>query len=38
MLATKTEEMKMTVGRLKQLSEDERTRMLYEARQLYLTD
>jgi predicted transposase/invertase (TIGR01784 family) len=32
MLATKTEEMKMTVGRLKQLSADERARMLYEAR------
>ncbi|MDR1650402.1 MAG: Rpn family recombination-promoting nuclease/putative transposase, partial [Synergistaceae bacterium] len=28
MLAAKTEEMKMTVGRLKQLSADERTRML----------
>ncbi|MDR1471273.1 MAG: Rpn family recombination-promoting nuclease/putative transposase, partial [Synergistaceae bacterium] len=38
MLATKTEEMKMTVGRLKILSADERTRMLYEARQLYLMD
>jgi predicted transposase/invertase (TIGR01784 family) len=38
MLAAKTEEMKMTVGRLKQLSADERTRMLYEARQLYLMD
>jgi predicted transposase/invertase (TIGR01784 family) len=38
MLATKTEELKMTVGRLKQLSEDERTRMLAEARELYLMD
>jgi predicted transposase/invertase (TIGR01784 family) len=38
MLAEKTEEIKMTVGRLKQLSEDERTRMLFEARQLYLMD
>ncbi|MDR1471510.1 MAG: hypothetical protein LBS75_03215 [Synergistaceae bacterium] len=38
MLAAKTEEMKMTVGRLKVLSADERTRMLYEARQLYLMD
>jgi predicted transposase/invertase (TIGR01784 family) len=38
MLATKTEEIKMTVGRLKQLSEDERTRMLSEARELYLMD
>jgi predicted transposase/invertase (TIGR01784 family) len=38
MLAAKTEEMKMTVGRLKQLSADERTRMLFEARQLYLMD
>jgi predicted transposase/invertase (TIGR01784 family) len=38
MLATKTEEIKMTVGRLKQLSADERTRMLYEARELYLMD
>jgi predicted transposase/invertase (TIGR01784 family) len=38
MLAKKTEEMKMTVGRLKQLSADERTRMLFEARQLYLMD
>jgi predicted transposase/invertase (TIGR01784 family) len=26
------------VGRLKQLSADERTRMLYEARELYLMD
>ncbi|MDR1020929.1 MAG: hypothetical protein LBL73_09230, partial [Synergistaceae bacterium] len=32
------EEMKTTVGRLKQLSADERTRMLYEARELYLMD
>jgi hypothetical protein len=31
MLATKTEEMKMAVGRLKEFSADERTRMLYEA-------
>jgi predicted transposase/invertase (TIGR01784 family) len=38
MLAAKTKEMKMAVGRLKQLSADERTRMLYEARQLYLWD
>jgi predicted transposase/invertase (TIGR01784 family) len=38
MLAAKTEEMKMTVGRLKRLSADERTRMLYEARELYLMD
>ncbi|MDR1471518.1 MAG: hypothetical protein LBS75_03255 [Synergistaceae bacterium] len=38
MLATKTEEMKMTVGRLKRLSEDERARMLFEARELYLMD
>ncbi|MDR1472491.1 MAG: Rpn family recombination-promoting nuclease/putative transposase [Synergistaceae bacterium] len=38
MLATKTEEMKMTVGRLKTISADERTRMLYEARPLYLMD
>ncbi|MDR1048619.1 MAG: PD-(D/E)XK nuclease family transposase, partial [Synergistaceae bacterium] len=38
MLAEKTEEMKTTVGRLKQLSADERTRMLFEARQLYLMD
>jgi predicted transposase/invertase (TIGR01784 family) len=38
MLATKTEEMKMAVGRLKRLSADERTRMLYEARELYLMD
>jgi predicted transposase/invertase (TIGR01784 family) len=38
MLATKTEEMKMAVGRLKQLSADERTRMIFEARQLYLMD
>jgi hypothetical protein len=38
MLATKTEEMKMTVGRLKRLSVDERARMLYEARELYLMD
>jgi predicted transposase/invertase (TIGR01784 family) len=38
MLATKTPEMKMAVGHLKQLSADERTRMLYEARELYLMD
>ncbi|GHV46384.1 hypothetical protein FACS1894204_07880 [Synergistales bacterium] len=38
MLATKTPEMKMAVGRLKQLSADERTRMRYEARELYLMD
>jgi predicted transposase/invertase (TIGR01784 family) len=38
MLAAKTEEVKMTVGRLKQLSADERTRMIFEARQLYLMD
>jgi predicted transposase/invertase (TIGR01784 family) len=38
MLAAKTPEMKMAVGRLKQLSADERTRMLYEARELYLMD
>jgi hypothetical protein len=38
MLATKTEEMKMAVGRLKRLSADERTRMLYEAREMYLMD
>ncbi|MDR1622640.1 MAG: hypothetical protein LBS00_09725 [Synergistaceae bacterium] len=30
--------MKMTVGRLKQLSADERTRMPFETRQLYLMD
>jgi predicted transposase/invertase (TIGR01784 family) len=30
--------MKMTVGRLKQLSADERARMLFEARELYLMD
>jgi predicted transposase/invertase (TIGR01784 family) len=29
---------KMAVGRLKELSADERTRMLYEARQLYVMD
>ncbi|MDR1482679.1 MAG: hypothetical protein LBI74_08650 [Synergistaceae bacterium] len=38
MIAAKTEEMKMAVGRLKQLSADERTRMIFEARQLYLMD
>jgi predicted transposase/invertase (TIGR01784 family) len=38
MLATKTEEIKMTVGRLKQLSADEQARMLFEARELYLMD
>jgi predicted transposase/invertase (TIGR01784 family) len=37
-LAAKTKEMKMAVGRLRQLSADERTRMLFEARQLYLMD
>jgi predicted transposase/invertase (TIGR01784 family) len=30
--------MKMAVGRLRQLSADERTRMLFEERQLYLMD
>jgi predicted transposase/invertase (TIGR01784 family) len=38
MLATKTEEIKMAVGRLKQLSADEQARMLFEARELYLMD
>jgi predicted transposase/invertase (TIGR01784 family) len=38
MLATKTDEMKMTVGHLKVLSADESARMLYEARELYLMD
>jgi predicted transposase/invertase (TIGR01784 family) len=38
MLAAKTKEMKMAVGRLRQLSADERTRLLFEARQLYLMD
>jgi predicted transposase/invertase (TIGR01784 family) len=38
MLATKTPEMEMAVGRLKQLSADERTRMLYEARELAVMD
>ncbi|GHV33370.1 hypothetical protein FACS1894187_01450 [Synergistales bacterium] len=38
LLAAKTPEMKMAVSRLKQLSADERTRMLYEARELYLMD
>ncbi|MDR1731569.1 MAG: Rpn family recombination-promoting nuclease/putative transposase, partial [Synergistaceae bacterium] len=38
MLATKTPEMEAAVGRLKQLSADERTQMLYEARQLFLMD
>jgi predicted transposase/invertase (TIGR01784 family) len=38
MLATKTPEMEKAVGRLKKLSADERTRMLYEARELYLMD
>jgi predicted transposase/invertase (TIGR01784 family) len=38
MLSAKTEEMKMTVGRLKYLSKDEQARMLYEARELYLMD
>jgi hypothetical protein len=36
--AAKTEETKTTASRLKRLSADERTRMLYEARQLYLMD
>jgi predicted transposase/invertase (TIGR01784 family) len=34
MLATKTEAMRTTVGRLKELSADERTRLLFEAREL----
>ncbi|GHT01853.1 hypothetical protein AGMMS50276_30820 [Synergistales bacterium] len=38
MLATKTPEMEMAVGRLKQLSADEKTRMLYESRELYIMD
>jgi predicted transposase/invertase (TIGR01784 family) len=38
MLATQTPEMKMAVGRLKQLSSDERTRLLYESRELALMD
>jgi predicted transposase/invertase (TIGR01784 family) len=38
MLATKTEEMRMAVGRLKRLSEDEQTRMISEARELFLMD
>ncbi|GHS95211.1 hypothetical protein AGMMS50276_09940 [Synergistales bacterium] len=38
MLATKTPKMNMAVSRLKQLSADERTRMLYEARELYVMD
>jgi hypothetical protein len=38
MLATKTAEMGMAVGRLKQLSADEATRLRYEARELYLMD
>jgi predicted transposase/invertase (TIGR01784 family) len=38
MLATKTKEMKTTVARLKQLSADERARMIAEARDLYLMD
>jgi hypothetical protein len=37
-LRLRPEEMKMAVGRLKQLSADERTRMIFEARQLYLMD
>jgi predicted transposase/invertase (TIGR01784 family) len=38
MLGTKTPEMGMAVDRLVRLSADERTRMLYEARELYLMD
>ncbi|MDR3230270.1 MAG: Rpn family recombination-promoting nuclease/putative transposase [Synergistaceae bacterium] len=38
MLATKTPEMKMAVGRLKKLSLDERTRMLCEAREMAIMD
>jgi phage-related protein len=38
MLATKPAEMGMAVGRLKQLSADEATRLRYEARELYLMD
>jgi predicted transposase/invertase (TIGR01784 family) len=38
MLATKTPAMKKAVSRLKVLSADERTRMLYEARELYVMD
>jgi hypothetical protein len=38
MLATKTAEMGMAVGQLKQLSADEATRLRYEARELYLMD
>ncbi|GHS90443.1 transposase [Synergistales bacterium] len=38
LLATKTPEMKMAVSRLVQLSADERTRMLYEAREMYAMD
>jgi predicted transposase/invertase (TIGR01784 family) len=38
MLATQTPEMEMAVNRLKHLSADERTRMLYEARELAIMD
>jgi predicted transposase/invertase (TIGR01784 family) len=38
MLSAETVEMEMAAGRLKRLSADERTRMLYEARELYLMD
>jgi hypothetical protein len=38
MLATKTPEMGMAVERLKLLSADERTRLLYEARELAVMD
>jgi predicted transposase/invertase (TIGR01784 family) len=38
MLATQTPEMELAVGRLKQLSSDERTRLLYEARELAVMD
>jgi hypothetical protein len=38
MPGTKTAEMGMVVGRLKQLSADEATRLRYEARELYLMD
>ena len=34
MLGLETREMELAVGRLKQLSADERARMIYEARQL----
>jgi hypothetical protein len=38
MLASKTPEMKMAVSRLKQLSQDEWTRMLFEARELAIAE